>query len=478
MENRFAILIGINDYDSTPLSFCVNDGEELKKMLITHAGFHERNIHPIFSSSETSVKDITGALFAAIEKIRAGFSESDDSIFFFFAGHGAEKDGKSNLMFHDSFQSIRGIFEQIESLKPKMQFYVIDACESGGKTLARARGNSEKELLEEFISASSGAMFLYACQSTESAFEIESVKHGIMTYYFIEALKNEKLYDEGVLTPGRIQDYVSKNVAMKSKFAQNPVIESRTTGYYPFATIGLAPSGEIQNIDVPAGSVDERRGESVTVAYDKETRIQLQSIAASRLHETLTRIIDKYKLSHRTQFAPIINDLPFRTKSSLISSIVYDAVGNLESIKGTIGLKKVPVYSNSISMQFLAGLGERPIKEYKDEPQILSEHEYLSCSGYISVSNSIEISSFGIGGIVYQAKWGLVISTFLYQLDWDGEADAIIKNISKISYSFLINNDAFGLIPIMEFENLERLDSFLEKWNEKRKQELRQFGAV
>jgi hypothetical protein len=43
METRYAVIIGINDYDNQPLNFCVNDSN--------------------------SIKEITGKLYEAISKI-------------------------------------------------------------------------------------------------------------------------------------------------------------------------------------------------------------------------------------------------------------------------------------------------------------------------------------------------------------------------------------------------------------------------
>ena len=51
MENRYAMIIGINDYEKEPLDFCVNDAKEIKQLFIEKADFREENIHMILSTT-------------------------------------------------------------------------------------------------------------------------------------------------------------------------------------------------------------------------------------------------------------------------------------------------------------------------------------------------------------------------------------------------------------------------------------------
>ncbi|PJO42905.1 caspase family protein [Lysinibacillus xylanilyticus] len=44
MPERYAILIGINDYSDKPLNYCVNDANEVAKTLIDRCLYKENNI--------------------------------------------------------------------------------------------------------------------------------------------------------------------------------------------------------------------------------------------------------------------------------------------------------------------------------------------------------------------------------------------------------------------------------------------------
>ncbi|WP_300382313.1 caspase family protein, partial [Clostridium sp.] len=231
-EIRYAIIIGINDYETSPLKFCVNDAIDLKKNLIDNCMFYDENIFMITSENGNTIKDITGRYMESIRKIKENFRAEKDSILFYFAGHGGSKDGKSLICFQESNYPIEDIFNNISLLRPRIQTYIIDSCESGNKVLTR---NKDSEL-KNYIKNSNGAMFLYACQNTETAQELSDLEHGLLTYKILEAIDKQSLYDEdGYLTFSRIVEYVQKEISSFSDFKQIPVMENNITGFYPFA---------------------------------------------------------------------------------------------------------------------------------------------------------------------------------------------------------------------------------------------------
>jgi uncharacterized caspase-like protein len=160
MERRYAVIIGINDYEHNPLNYCTNDAVAIKDLLEQKANFSPEDTYLISSNSNSSTKDITGKLFSAIGKINESFNKKKDSIFFYFAGHGISDESQSYLVFHDSKYPIRDVFNIVNKLEPKMQFYVIDACESGSKTLTRRAADlGTSSEIDELIASSSGTLF-------------------------------------------------------------------------------------------------------------------------------------------------------------------------------------------------------------------------------------------------------------------------------------------------------------------------------
>lgn len=236
---RFAIIIGINDYIDRKLDCCVNDANEVKKELINRCKFKEEDIHLITSKFNSPV-DVVYSYNQALKKIKAKIHPRTDSILFYFAGHGENILSKSNLLFHNFKYPFEKIHFDISTMNPKFQFYILDSCCSGGRVSFKEKDSTvyTNPSNKNYIENSFGEIFLYACQLNEIANEALDKKHGLLTYYFLESLKNKFLYDEdNILTPLRIQEYVAKKISILSDFNQNPVIESRVTGYYPFAFI-------------------------------------------------------------------------------------------------------------------------------------------------------------------------------------------------------------------------------------------------
>ncbi|KFF73817.1 hypothetical protein HX13_17590 [Chryseobacterium sp. P1-3] len=83
-ENKFAILIGMNNYEDDVLPFCIKDVEDMENALITYCRFSKKNIFKI-TDSDKPVKEQIDEAFAIIEK---DFKIKRDLLFFYFSGHG------------------------------------------------------------------------------------------------------------------------------------------------------------------------------------------------------------------------------------------------------------------------------------------------------------------------------------------------------------------------------------------------------
>ena len=68
-ERRFAIIIGINDYDVKPLNFCVNDATAVADKLEEKCLFKKEDIFLITSEQGKTTKDITGHFENSLKQI-------------------------------------------------------------------------------------------------------------------------------------------------------------------------------------------------------------------------------------------------------------------------------------------------------------------------------------------------------------------------------------------------------------------------
>lgn len=467
-EIRYAIVIGVNDYDSNPLNYCVNDALEVKKTLIKNCNFKENNVYAIISSKDSSTKDITGKYLEALREIQETFRSEQDSILFYFAGHGSCKNNKSVICLQESSYPIENIFNDILTLRPKVQTYIIDSCQSGSKVLTR---NRESEL-ERYIKSSKGVMFLYACQNTESAQELSKLEHGLLTYKILEAINNKELYDDGFLTFNRIVDFVQKETSLQSDFTQIPVIENNIAGFYPFAIDNekIISNKKEKELDIDI----ENRSISLS-----DIRLKLMETSIKKLNEELEEVnFEKYEVKYINDF----NELNYDGVDDLEKAIVeYVEEKKLTPMQYLIykEIEERKVYNNPFSsalyqISLINSLQKNLPKD------IVRYYVNFGASGLKSkfkllLSKDINSVSFGVGYIYYQAKWGGVILKVAFLIDWDGEEYNLIKDIKINDMALALESESINIINQIDIG----LESFVEKqmsnWNLEREQELKRY---
>lgn len=464
-EVRYAIIIGINDYNDSPLNFCVNDAVDIKKVLINNCNFDEENIFMIISDDTNSNKDITGRYLEAIRDIKEEFKANEDSILFYFAGHGSCKNNKSVVWLQESPYPIEEIFNDICLLNPKVQTYIIDSCASGSKVLTR---NKESEL-EKYIKSSKGAMFLYACQNTESAQELSKLEHGLLTYKILEAIENKDLYDEkGYLTFNRIVDYVQREISLNSDFTQIPVIENNIVGFYPFAIDGDKivndRNSDETNINIQ-GDINEL----------KDIRVTLMCNGVEKLNEELERVqFSKYKTTYVDNFEKLDYIGIRKLKKEIIE---YVDEQKLIPLKNLI-YKKVEkkIYNNQIlgnvlkQMDLINNVPSEITKYF-----INFESEELKSKFKLFISQNIDEVSFGLGYLYYQAKWGIVALKIGFLIDWDGEKYNLIEDINIEDLALSLERESIEAIKNIPIGFEGFIKSLVDDWNYDREQELEKY---
>src|ERR1019366_3138516 len=409
IDRRFAIIIGINDYVKKPLEYCVDDALAVAKILEDKCAFKNGDIYVITSDSKTPKKDISGHLDDALKKISKDLKPQVDSICFYFAGHGEYHFENSGLLFHDSIVEIGDIFNRINGLEPKYQCYVIDACESGGKVLTR--GTSEPDLIEKYISKSSGVLFMYAATENEKAKEVSKIKHGLFTYYFLDAINNDSNYDsEGILTPNRIQVYIARETSKESEFKQTPVIENRTIGYYPFAfkekpkePIVMTKVGKERNVADEASSIDKIYFPEIPNEIRQQVFAELtQSFISAKDKWFSVLKLDEYDITIGENLSIFNRSL----SDSLTDSIAIKSRNeNIEAVSNLFSLDRVENTPNPVSGMFsiIDALTQKKQPKYTYFNNIQWGDERIISFSINLKSKNIYKVSCGLVVVVYQA---------------------------------------------------------------------------
>ena len=237
----WAVVVGINDYPNVrKLNFAVNDAKAFYELLVRQNGVPEENVFLLLNEKAT-LTAVRSALGTALKK-KAG---KEDMVIIYFAGHGAsERDAASEdgdgltkyLLPYDAdmedlystalpMREIAHIFNRIRS---ERLIFLVDACysgASGGRTVSYAglRANLSDKFLDR-IAAGRGKVIISASGPNEVSAEDDEMRHGIFTYYLLEAMSGRADVDnDRQISVDEAYQYVSDNVARATGQEQHPV---------------------------------------------------------------------------------------------------------------------------------------------------------------------------------------------------------------------------------------------------------------
>ena len=186
---RYFIGISCEEYtEYNNISFCHSDLLLLSETLRDYCDYEENNINYelLYRGSEHNDPKYW---YQTIEKI-AKKASKDDTILFYFAGHGMEKDSDAFFLLADSKpgeekETAISLHEIKEVLKKAdcSIFLILDACHSGVDTRDyHALGIDNTSIDKSWAT-------LASCSEHESSFPDSSKEQGIFTFYVSEVIK-------------------------------------------------------------------------------------------------------------------------------------------------------------------------------------------------------------------------------------------------------------------------------------------------
>ena len=247
----YAAVIGINDYRHVPnLKYASKDAQAFARYMRENMGLDSDHLFELYDSQATmrNMKSLLGT------KLRKMADKPEDTVFIFFAGHGApEKDPTSldgdsiskYIMAHDSdmddlytsaipMNEIARIFSRIRA---ERIVFISDSCYSGGSggrtVLAsgwRAANISDK-FLERIANAGKGRIILTSSSAQEVSQESDDLRHGYFTYYLLEGLKGAAdISNDGEVDVDEIYQYLNMRVSDATNGSQHPMKKGEAEG--------------------------------------------------------------------------------------------------------------------------------------------------------------------------------------------------------------------------------------------------------
>lgn len=260
--NAFAVVIGNAQYEHTSnVDYAVHDARAVKEYLVNTMGFLPENV---FLEENATQRDFLkwfgnershkGRLFnLAYENM-----ESETDLFIYYAGHGApDVNTKSGYFLptdcDPNFIDVTAysgelLFGNVAKIGAKSTTIVLDACFSGNGVIT---GLSAVAIKPKDFGEIPNGVILSSSSGTQPSAWFEDENHGLFTYYFLKALKEQDKTDldaDGNVTVSEVYEYVNNWVPRKARglrnLDQNPTIRGEGQSKVMFTTAVAPTEGE------------------------------------------------------------------------------------------------------------------------------------------------------------------------------------------------------------------------------------------
>ena len=247
-----SLLIGVNEYiDASNLKYCVNDALALNSILNDRDLLNLSEIVTILLCDDQEAEyrpignNIRENLDLLVENV-----DVDDSIIFFFAGHGDELEGEPVILPSDfrrglglkSAISIEDIKNTLMKSKAKYKLLIFDSCHSGAIPGREESGTMRQATYNAFDSPPEGFTILSSCSINQLSYEDDESEHGVFTYYLLEGMKGKADSNlDGKITINELYDYlyplVKQRVFNIHKRNQTPHRRENMQGIFTIANL-------------------------------------------------------------------------------------------------------------------------------------------------------------------------------------------------------------------------------------------------
>lgn len=225
---QWAILIGVEDYKhAQPLSYTINDVDQLSATLQERGGVSPRNIVTFVDNASTVARQPLRA--SLLEHLPEWFKKpaKNDRLLVYFSGHGFQSsDGKLYLAPIDcdparpeaTGLSVAWLREQIAGCQAETKLLVLDACHAGTeKGEEEFKSLPAKDLGEPFRDLE-GVVTLASSRGSEKSQIWSEKRQSLFTYWLNQGLKGHADENgDGTVDIDELNKYVYEAVTHTSK---------------------------------------------------------------------------------------------------------------------------------------------------------------------------------------------------------------------------------------------------------------------
>jgi len=272
-SRRYAVVVGVNDYSESGivnLSFCAADAEAFYDALLTYCEYDPEHVI-LFSDGthEDAQKPLRSNILAAISDMSTRATK-EDSILFFFAGHGT-RDPRDSYLLTQEFRTtvvaetsipMNTINEHFHQSNARFKMRFFDACHAGR---IGARGTPVgPDIKKHFLVEGEGWSTLSACKEDQFAHEDAELGHGIFSYCLVKGLSGDAATTEQEVTLHSLSMYTitkTSEITKERGLLQTPVSDSYHAGNLVLATVRSIPPTQIPSalVKVQETAIDQLR---------------------------------------------------------------------------------------------------------------------------------------------------------------------------------------------------------------------------
>jgi formylglycine-generating enzyme required for sulfatase activity/uncharacterized caspase-like protein len=191
MPRNVAIAIGVNHYQyENSLQFAGNDAKAMRSYL-QGIGFEEVLLYT--DDEEGYHPELTNLIIGLDRISKTVRLEKDDSLWFFFSGHGGRQGGRDFLLPTNGYSqnlertaiAIEDVVRALAQCGAGNLVMILDAC----RNVIPEHGKGSQQTIE--LVKQAGIITLFSCKPGQKSYELPDVQQGAFTYGLLRALEGE-----------------------------------------------------------------------------------------------------------------------------------------------------------------------------------------------------------------------------------------------------------------------------------------------
>ena len=193
MTTLRALIVGVSDYSlikQNDLPFCVNDIYAIKTAFSKGLNVDDANIFVCSNTGVVTAHEFTSALQRLVHAVKI-----DDTLLFYFSGHGCSLPDGHYLLFSDSYIKTEDIISQLDGISSKSKIIFLDCCMAGNFAISETPVFNINDTADEF--AGKGYAVIASSTASQYSYGHPTKPVSLFTSFLCESLMDTHIIKEG-----------------------------------------------------------------------------------------------------------------------------------------------------------------------------------------------------------------------------------------------------------------------------------------